>query len=507
MICPICGTQCDDKDIFCNGCGNRINPSGYNPIMPPQIPLSQPAAEPPGKKKIILPVILILIVLLLLGAAAFVVLDGFDIISEPDLLCFTDSDSDEDDEKDSKDDKEEDDKEDDGERDTTARDEVEVTANPDDKEDESDISDIKIGFIYLHDENSTYDFNIMNAAKQVCNSMGVEYAQKTNVPETSRCYDAAVELIEMDGCNVIFADSFGHESFLLQAAKEYPDVEFCHATGTLAHTSGLSNFHNAYAQVHEGRYLTGVVAGMKLNEMIENGEITPEEAKMGYVGAFTFSEVISAYTAFYLGAKSVCPTVTMEVTFTGSWYDEQLEKEAAQKLINNGCVIISQHVDSLGAPTACEAAGVYNITYNGSTEASCPNTYLATTRILWNGYFTYIINQLASGKEIAVDWCGSFNEDSLAVNFNKDIVSDDIIVRCEELAMDIESGKVKVFDTGTFTVKGEKLTSCLADVDTDANFEPDTEVISDGEFLESHYRSAPYFNLRIDGITLLDENY
>ena len=189
----------------------------------------------------------------------------------------------------------------------------------------------------LHDENSTYDLNFINAAKAACEKLGVtDYVIKTNVPEGQECYDAAAELAD-DGCNIIFADSFGHEDYMIQAAKEFPDVQFCHSTGTKAHTEGLDNYHNAFASIYEGRYLAGVAAGLKLNEMIENGEFTADEAKMGYVGAFTYAEVISGYTSFFLGARSVCPSVTMEVTFTGSWYDETAEKEGANKLIANGC--------------------------------------------------------------------------------------------------------------------------------------------------------------------------
>ena len=211
------------------------------------------------------------------------------------------------------------------------------------KDEEKDT--LKVGFIFLHDEQSTYDKNFMEAAKAACEAMKVEYVQKTQIPESNDCYDAAVELIESDGCDIIFADSFGHESFLIKAAKEFPDVQFCHATGTQAHTAGLDNFHNAFASIYEGRFLAGVAAGMKLNEMIASGKITADKAKMGYVGAFTFAEVMSGYTSFYLGAKYVCPSVTMDVKFTGSWYDEQKEKEAAQALIANGCVLISQHAE------------------------------------------------------------------------------------------------------------------------------------------------------------------
>ncbi|MFR5782797.1 MAG: BMP family ABC transporter substrate-binding protein, partial [Oscillospiraceae bacterium] len=213
---------------------------------------------------------------------------------------------------------------------------------------------------------------------------------RTNVPEGQECYDAAAELAD-DGCNIVFADSFGHEDFMIQAAA-VPRVQFCHATGTKAHTEGLDNYHNAFASIYEGRYLAGIAAGMKLNEMIEAGEITEDQAKMGYVGAYTYAEVISGYTSFYLGAKSVCPSVTMDVTFTGSWYDETAEKEGANNLIAGGCVLISQHADSMGAPTACEVAGVPNVSYNGSTIDACPNTFIVSSRIDWAPYFEYMIN-------------------------------------------------------------------------------------------------------------------
>ena len=215
----------------------------------------------------------------------------------------------------------------------------------------AEASDVKIGFIFLHDENSTYDLNFMNAAKEACEKLGVEYVMKTNIPEGNECYEAAADLAD-SGCDIVFADSFGHEDYLIEAAKEFPEVQFCHATGTKAHTEGLDNYHNAFASIYEGRYLAGVAAGLKLNELIEAGAFTAEEAKMGYVGAYTYAEVVSGYTSFYLGAKSVCPTVTMDVTFTGSWYDETAEKEAANKLIEGGCKLISQHADSMGAPTA-----------------------------------------------------------------------------------------------------------------------------------------------------------
>ncbi len=370
--------------------------------------------------------------------------------------------------------------------------------------------EFKIGFIFLHDENSTYDKNFLDAAKAATEELGLSADQvifKTNVPEGNECYEAAADLADQ-GCSIVFANSFGHEPYMLKAAKEFPNVQFCHATGTTAHTEKVANFHNAFASIYEGRYLAGIAAGMKLNEMIESGKITADQAKMGYVGAFTYAEVISGYTSFYLGAKSVCPSVTMEVQFTGSWYDEALEKEAATKLLSNNCVLISQHADSMGAPTACENAGVPNVSYNGSTQSACPNTFIVSSRIDWAPYFKYIINAVKDGKEIAVDWCEGLEAGSVALTeVNEAAAAPGTAEAIEAAKAKLIAGEIHVFDTENFTVEGKKLDSYMADVDTDAAYEKDTEAIADGYFHESEYRSAPYFDINIDGITLLNSMF
>ena len=371
-------------------------------------------------------------------------------------------------------------------------------------------SNIKVGFIFLHDENSTYDLNFMNAARQAVADLGLtedQYLFRTNIPEGQECYNAAAELADA-GCNIIFADSFGHEDYIIQAAQEFPDVQFCHATGTKAHTQGLANHHNAFAAIYQGRYMAGVAAGMKLNQMIEDGTITADQAKMGYVGAYTYAEVVSGYTSFFLGARSVCPSVTMDVTFTGSWYDETAEKEGANKLIQNGCVLISQHADSMGAPTACETAGVPNVSYNGSTIAACPNTFLVSSRIDWTPYYEMAIKAVMNGEEIPADWTGTLQTGSVVLTELKDAVAaSGTAEKLEEVKAALEDGSLQVFDINTFTVNGEKVESFMADVDTDADYTPDTEVIENGAFQESTKRSAPYFTLQIDGINLLDQAY
>lgn len=370
--------------------------------------------------------------------------------------------------------------------------------------------DFKLGVILLHDEDSTYDLNFINAVKEAQKQLGLKDSQvifKRGIPEGNECYEAACDLVD-EGCKVIFADSFGHEPYMMKAAEKFPEVQFCHATGTKAHTQGLKNHHNAFASIYEGRFLAGVAAGMKLNEMIEAGTITADKAKMGYVGAFTYAEVISGLTSFYLGAKYVCPSVTMDVQFTGEWYDENKEKAAALALMDAGCVLISQHADSMGAPSACEDKNVPNVSYNGSTEAACPNTFIVSSKIDWTPYVKYICESTMNGTEIKADWCGDTKTGSVKLSdLGKKAATAGTQAKIDEVKALLESGKLHVFDTATFTVDGKTLTTYLADVDDMGDYVKETEAIKDGYFHESEYRSAPYFDLRIDGITFLNEKY
>ena len=372
---------------------------------------------------------------------------------------------------------------------------------------------IKVGFITLHDENSTYDNNFIQALRQVQKDLGLSDDQVvivTNIGEDSSCYDAAVDLAKNKGCKVIFADSFGHESFMKQAAQEYPEVQFCHATGTSGKIANIENFHNAFASIYEGRYLAGIAAGLKLNEMIAAGKITAEQAVIGYVGAFTYAEVISGMTSFYLGARSVCPSATMKVRYTGSWYDQAKEQEAATALIEKDkCVLISQHADSLGAPTACELAGVPNVSYNGSTYSAGETTFIISSAINWAPYFQYIIETVVKGEAIAPDWCGTIATNSVVLSgVNQDVAAEGTIEKINEAIKALEAGTLHVFDTANFTVDGKTLTEYLADVDGD--YTGETNVIHDGYFDESNavdFRSAPYFDIIIDGVTNLNTNF
>ena len=371
---------------------------------------------------------------------------------------------------------------------------------------EGEYANIKIGFIFLHDPaSSTYDNNFYQAALQTQKKLGLSDSQvifKWNVEEGAPCYDTACDMADA-GCNIVFADSFGHETYMIQAAREYPNVQFCHATGTKSRTEGVANFHNAFASIYEGRFLAGIAAGMKINEMIAEGKFTADKAKIGYIGAYPYAEVISGYTSFFLGARYVCPTVTMEVTYTNSWFDIAKEKTGAETLMNNGCIFISQHADSEGAPKACEEKGVPNVAYNVSTINLGPNTALISSKINWAPYYEMIIKAVSKGESFATDWCGTVETGSVELTeLNEKVAAKGTKEAIEKAAADLKSGKLHVFDTKTFTVGGKHLTEYLADVIDKGDFQPETNVIVDGVFVESgeQFRSAPYFDMLIDGI-------
>ncbi|MBQ3895274.1 MAG: BMP family ABC transporter substrate-binding protein [Clostridia bacterium] len=368
------------------------------------------------------------------------------------------------------------------------------------------MDNVKIGVICLHDENSTYDANFINAVKAVQAKLGLKDEQvviRTGVDESDACYKAAADMAD-SGCDIVFADSFGHESYMVQAAKEFPNVEFCHATGVSAKVQNIKNFHNAFASIYEGRFLAGIAAGMKLNEMISSGKITSDQAKIGYVGAWPYAEVISGYTSFFLGARYICPSATMKVVYTNAWFDIAKEKESAESLIKDGCVLISQHADSEGAPKACQAAGVPNIAYNVDTTHLGPDTAIISSKIDWEPYFELIINAVVKGEAIPTDYCGDFSTGSVALTkLNDKAAAPGTAEKISEIEAKLKSGEIKVFATDSFKVKGETLSEYKADVDGDNKGE--TNVIHDGYFDESNakdFRSAPYFDIIIDGITV-----
>lgn len=367
------------------------------------------------------------------------------------------------------------------------------------------VSDVKVGVIYIGDENEGYSAAHMTGIDEMMSEFGLSDAQvieKTNVPEDESCYDAAVDLAEQ-GCNIIFGTSFGFESYLLQAAAEYPEVQFCHGTGYQAASSGLSNMHNYFTAVYESRYVSGVVAGLKLNEMIADGTITEDEAKMGYVGAYPYAEVISGFTSFYLGAKSVCPSVTMEVQYTNSWADMSGEAEVATKLIDDGCVLISQHADTTGAPSACQEKGVPCVGYNIDMTSVAPDSALTSASINWGPYYTYAVQCVMNGEEIVTDWCQGYAEGADRITaLNENVIAEGTQEKVTEVETALKEGTLHVFDTATFTVNGSSLEDLIAG---GGDYEKYAAYVSDGYFHESELASAPAFDLIIDGITSVTE--
>lgn len=363
-------------------------------------------------------------------------------------------------------------------------------------------SDIKVGFIFIGDENETYTYAHVLGAKEMQEALGLSDDQiiyKWNIPENEQCYDAAVDLAEQ-GCNIIFANSFGHEDYIIQAAQEYPDVQFCHATGYKAASSGLSNMHNYFTSVYQSRYVSGVVAGMKLAELY--GADT--DVKIGYVGAYSYAEVISGFTAYFLGVRSICPNVTMEVKYTGSWANQALEKETAEALIADGCVLISQHADTTGAASACEAAKVYDVGYNVSMMEAAPNYALTSASIKWGPYYTYATQSVINGESFETDWCHGHEEGAVWITELNDVaVAEGTQEKVDELWAAIDDGSLKVFDTSTWTVNGETITS-TANIDGYNGVE---YISPDGYFMESELASAPSFNFIVDGITELNTVY
>ena len=367
-------------------------------------------------------------------------------------------------------------------------------------------SDLKIGVILVGDENEGYTYAHMEgieAARVACGLEKDQIIYKYNIEENEACYQAAVDLVEQ-GCKIVFANSFGHESFLIQAAKEYPDVLFCHATGqTAAKQTDLKNIFNYFTAIYEARYVSGVVAGMKLKELMDNGTVT--DPHVGYVGAYPYAEVVSGYTAFFLGIQSIVPDAYMEVQYTNKWFDLTLEAEAANALMARGCVIIGQLADSTGAPSAIQAAhddgtypNVYSVGYNIDMLNVAPDVALTSPQNNWGAYYTYAIKTAMEGKEMQQDWCYGYIDEAVQISQLGTACAEGTQEAVAAVIEKIKNGELHVFDCSTFTVNGEHLTS----YDKSYGFDG-VELIWDGYFHESEVISAPLFDIRIDGITEL----
>ncbi len=377
---------------------------------------------------------------------------------------------------------------------------------------ESVSDDFKVGIILIGDENEGYTYAHMLGIQEAMKALNMKDSQviwKYSVPEDEKCHDAAIDLVEQ-GCKVIFSNSYGHQTYMKQAATENPDVTFVSCTGDQAKSSGLANYKNAFTGVYQSRYVAGIVAGMKLQELVNDGKLSDANydadgnIKLGYVGAYPYAEVVSGYTAYFLGVQSIISNVSMQVTYTNSWFDITAEGTVAEALAADGCVIIAQHADSTGAPAAIQALYdkgqvVYSIGYNIDMLSVAPTAAITSATNNWGVYYTYAFKAAANGEDIKTDWCEGYESNAVAITTLGSSAAAGTQEKVDEAIKAIKDGSLKVFDASKFTVKGATLTEYLADVDGD--FQPDTNAIWDGYFHESELRSAPYFDIRIDGIT------
>ena len=376
--------------------------------------------------------------------------------------------------------------------------------------------DVKVGLICLHDENMGYDANFIDSMKAAVANLGLDESQliiKTNIPESQEAYDAAADLADM-GCQYVFADSFGHEDYMIQAASEFPEVQFSHATGTKSQSAGLANYHNAFASIYQGRFAAGYAEGLKLNEMIAEGKITEDQAVVGYVGAFPYAEVISGYSSTFLGIRYACPSATMVVKFTNSWGDQALEQEAANALISTmGAVVMSEHADTVGAPTACEDNDVPNVGYNISFNSVAPKTSLISSKINWTPYMQMAIESIMKGESFPTDISLGMAEGAVELTeLNANVAAEGTAEKVQEVLAKLASGELQVFDTSTFTVNGmtaEEYVQTEDYLQDTANGGFNAAVhqvaagyVTDGYFHESEFQSAPYFDLPVDGIIM-----
>ncbi len=382
-------------------------------------------------------------------------------------------------------------------------------AKPAEEEAPEPASDVKIGVILVHDENSGYDLAHIEGVQAAQAALGLKAEQitfKYNIPETEVCYDTAMDLVEQ-GCALIFSDSYGHQSYMMQAAREVPEVHFVACTGDTAANEGLDNVSNMFPYTFQSRYVSGVVAGMKLKELLDAG--TVKDAYVGYVGAFPYAEVVSGYTAFFLGIQSIVPEAHMDVQYTNSWYDPTAEAEAANALISKGCVIIGQHADSTGAPSAVQAAldsgkVAYSIGYNIDMLSVAKTAALTSAQNNWGALYTPLMQKFVAGEKLPLDLALGYADDAVMISALGESCAEGTQAKVDEVIAALKDGSLEIFDCSKFTVKGENPTS-FPPFDTDGDFVGDSgEAIENGIFHESTLRSAPYFAMRIDGITELN---
>ena len=364
---------------------------------------------------------------------------------------------------------------------------------------------IKVGFVYDGDESAPYTYNFIRAQKAVAAEYGdkVQISVKSNI--TDEYGESAIRELVDEGCDLIFTTSYGYGESAKKLALENPGIQFCQATCSNANTEPLcDNYHTFMGEIYSGRYIAGLAAGLKLKELIDTGRITIDMAKIGYVAAFPYAEVISGYTAFLLGVRHIVPDATMTVIYTNTWGEYILEKNTAERLIKEGCVVISQHSDTTGPAVACEEAKVshpvFHVGYNDSMLDVAPTTSLISSRINWTPYITAAVGAVLKDKKIEKCVDGNVYGNDCAAGFDKDwvqmvelnsyIAADGTEELIDKTIEDFNKGRITVFK-GAYT-------------GTDP-FDPNDTIDLSKGYVENEKQSAPSFHWVLNEVITVEE--
>ncbi len=300
--------------------------------------------------------------------------------------------------------------------------------------------DLKIGVIHIGNpaDGSGYSYAHDQGLIAMEEALGVDDSQvirKNNIADDDQtAIDTAMRECVEEGCQIIFATSWGYMDACEALAEEFPEVIFSHATG---YKSNGKNFNNYFGRIYQSRYLTGIAAGLKT-----------KSNKVGYVGAWgkDNAEVTGGCNAFAMGVYSVNPDAEVYIKTTNSWYDPEGEKQAAVALINEGCDVIGQHCDTPNPQLAAEEAGVFGVGYNSDMSKDAPKAVLTSTVWNWGAYYTYAVENVINGTWTGENYFGGLKEGLVDLAPLSDLCEEGTAEKIEEARAKMESGEWDVFD-------------------------------------------------------------
>ena len=361
----------------------------------------------------------------------------------------------------------------------------------------------RVGFVYSEDESTPYTANFVKAQHALEDEYGdkVEVLFKSNV--LSKDSEQPMRDLIRDGVRILFITL--DTDIPITLAREYPDVQFCQVSLPSISMDGTpENYHTFNGEIYQARYVSGIAAGMKLRQLLDSGALLPRDALVGYVGANASTEVISGYTAFLLGVRSVAPEATMRVRYTGSWSNYAAEKEQTRELINEGCVIIAQHVNTTAPAVACEEASsagktVYHVGYHMSMMDVAPSCSLVSVRTNWAPYVIQAVQAVINGVSIEKTVDAHVHGRDMSAGFesgwvellelNKFIAAEGTQEKIDNAVEGLKKGRIKVF-SGNYT--GVNPLS-----------QTDTIDLNEG-FTENQYSSNPSFGYILQDCILVE---